>query len=767
MDKQQHGSIPQEGENPEHILQKIREMKQADVAWKEGKVWSLVYFADETHDQLLKDAHAEMFSTNYLNPFAFKSLQIMEQEVIHMAAHMLHGNEHTVGVMSSGGTESILLAMYCYRQRARKLNPRITKPEVIVPATIHPAFDKAAELFGVHLQKIPVDQDKRVNAAAYEKYINSNTILLVASAPSYPHGVMDPIETIAGFALKYKIPFHVDACIGGFMLPWVEKLGHPVDPWDYRVNGVTSISADIHKFGFGAKGSSLLTYKNMEYLKHQFFVTTDYPGGIYISPTLLGTKAGGPIAAAWAGIKHLGENGYMAIAKKLMDGVQKLQDGLLAIKGITIVGKPVMNLISFTTEGGNPDIFVVADQLEEKGWMVERQQFPDSIHLTLLPTNVGSIDQYLSDLKEAVLYAQEHPEDSAKGNAAIYGMMARLPFRGMVEKSVRKIMQDMYAGGESIAEDEGEKKELISQRPRWIGAANNILAAWSRWKQRIRKKPLHFFFLIAISFLVCESMLSQPYVDPIQVRYMNAFRSKQTPATPFSHLWIGSDLPVRLKGDAIFLASPYYEQWTIDSATTEEIYPVVQSLALPIGLIMPIKDSKWKVTVIPIIRTNGEKLFADNTFQFGGVALAGFERKPKQEFRFGVYANAEFFGLFVIPLLGVDWQIDEKNYVFGVLPGRLTFEHKWNERFYGGVTFRAPTSSYRLSDGSFIRLDDNQLSLFVDFYVAKQFCITVEPGYGVVRRLRTGVNTQEYITKVKWGDGLFLKLSAAYRIRLD
>ncbi|MBT8196239.1 MAG: aspartate aminotransferase family protein, partial [Bacteroidia bacterium] len=341
--------IPSEGENSNSILQEIKQMKQEDVDWMHGKVWSMVYYVDEEHDNLLKAASSELFSANYLNPLAFKSLHRMEQEVVHMTAQMLHGDEHSVGVMSTGGTESILLAALSYVQRARKLHPKITKPEVVAPATIHPAFDKAALFFGFQLRKAPVDENQCVILSDFEELINENTILITVSAPSYPNGVMDPVEAVSKIALRHQLPFHVDACIGGFMLPWVEKLGYEIPPWDYRVPGVTSISADVHKFGYAAKGASVLTYKNMDFLHYQFVVTTDFPGCIYISPTLLGTRAGGPIAAAWAGMKHMGEKGYMSMAKRLMDGAQKLQKELPSIPGISIVGNPCMNIISYTT----------------------------------------------------------------------------------------------------------------------------------------------------------------------------------------------------------------------------------------------------------------------------------------------------------------------------------------------------------------------------------------------------------------------------------
>jgi hypothetical protein len=285
-------------------------------------------------------------------------------------------------------------------------------------------------------------------------------------------------------------------------------------------------------------------------------------------------------------------------------------------------------------------------------------------------------------------------------------------------------------------------------------------------KLKLNHHPLRNLFLACCLLFLTIKLWSQPYVDPFQVRYMSALQNNKPVATPFTHLWMGSDLPIKLKGGAILLLSPYFEQWSIDSAETEEIYPTVQSLAFPIGMILPFHESKWSLTVLPFVKTNGEKLFAENTFQYGGVMLLGFQRRPQQKFRFGFYANMEFFGLYVRPLLGIDWRLNENNYLFGVLPGRLTFEHKINEHFYSGATFRAPVSSYRLNNGEFLRLDDNQLSLFVDYYLANHICVTLEPGFGILRKIRTGINKEEYFTEVDWGDGPFIKLSAAYRIRL-
>ena len=263
-------------------------------------------------------------------------------------------------------------------------------------------------------------------------------------------------------------------------------------------------------------------------------------------------------------------------------------------------------------------------------------------------------------------------------------------------------------------------------------------------------------------------LLSQPYVDPFQVRYTNAFRSSgNSRGTPYTHVWAGSDLPIELKSKTYLLLSPFYENWQIDSGSVKNKIPTLQSLVLPLGLLVPLKNPKWMLALSPFIRTNGEKLFASNTFQFGGAGFLSYERSPGKKIRFGAYMNTDFSGFFFMPLLGADWRMNEKNYFFGLLPGRFTWEHEFNTSFYGGITFRAITNSYRLQNGQWVRIDDNQLSLFLDAYAAKHLCFTLEPGYGILRKLRTGIEKREYLNTGKWGDGLFIKLSASYRIRFE
>jgi len=289
--------------------------------------------------------------------------------------------------------------------------------------------------------------------------------------------------------------------------------------------------------------------------------------------------------------------------------------------------------------------------------------------------------------------------------------------------------------------------------------------------QRLNKSKYHIlvpklvwtFFVLMLTL----QLHSQPYVDPLQVRFMRAGETKNPVATPFSHLFIGSELGIKSKSGFTLIFTPYYEQWSLDSAETQEIYPTVKSIAFPVGAIIPFHESKWSLMLLPFIKTNGEELFAENTLQYGGVILFNHQRRPQQKFKFGVYMNQEFFGLYVMPLLGVDWRLNDRDNIFGVLPGFLTVEHQINENFYSGIRFRAPVSSYRLTSGEYLRLDDNQISLFIDYYLARHFCITLEPGFGILRRVRTGINKDDYLTDEHWGDGPFIKLSAAYRIRLE
>ncbi len=444
--------IPKTGVPREQILSEFDALRAGDADWRGARTFSLVYHRDDEHSAFLKEAYGRFFSENFLNPMAFKSLKKMESEVVSMSAAMLHGDAQTVGTMTSGGTESLLLAVQTMRDRARAKQPWIRKPEMVMPRSAHVAFDKAAHYFGVKIRYAELAADFTVDVRSVEKLINRNTIMLVASAPQYPHGVLDDVSSIGALALRKNIPFHVDACIGGFLLPWVEKLGYPVAPFDFRVPGVTSISADLHKFGYAAKGASVLLYKSMDYLRHQFFIATDFPGGIYASPGMAGTRPGGAIAAAWAALRSIGEDGYLKTAKLGMETTKAFAEGIAAIPGLEIMGKPVMTILAFRSVDPGVDVFSIASRLEEKGWHMDRQQKPPCLHVTLTAHHATVKDAFLADLEEAAAWAKLHPEAASKGDAAMYGMMAKLPARGLVRSGVQQVLEKMYGPDGGVME---------------------------------------------------------------------------------------------------------------------------------------------------------------------------------------------------------------------------------------------------------------------------------------------------------------------------
>lgn len=434
-------AIPARGRPVEEILAQLAERAAGDVDWRGGRVFSLAYHAGAAHEDVLARAHAHYASANLLNPLAFRSLKELESELVEMAGRLMHC-AGAVGTVTSGGTESILCAVAAYRDRARRERPWIRRPELVAPSTIHPAFDKAAHYFGVALAKVPVGADLRADARAMRKAIGRRTIGILASAPQYPHGVVDPIGELGALAQERGLPLHVDACVGGFVLPWLERLGRPVPRWDFRVPGVASISADLHKFGYAAKGASLLLWRSIDGMRHQIFVATDFPGGIYASPTLLGTRPGGPIAAAWAALHALGEEGYCALAATAAAAADRLRAGIAAIPGLSVLGRADAPIVAYAARAAS--IYAIADRLEVRGWTVDRQHRPASIHLTVTANHAPIVDEYLADLAAAVAEVARAPELAKAGTAPMYGMAAAMPLRSLVASRVRKVFADLY-----------------------------------------------------------------------------------------------------------------------------------------------------------------------------------------------------------------------------------------------------------------------------------------------------------------------------------
>jgi sphinganine-1-phosphate aldolase len=398
-------AFPAAGQPGPDLLNQMEALRTRDVRWREGRVFGLVYDAGEEVEALLQASYNLFHAENGLNPMAFPSLRRLETEVVGMAIDLLGGGSEACGNMTSGGTESLLLAVKAARDWAQGQRPAIRHLEMILPISAHPGLDKAAHYFGVRVVRTPVGSDLRADVAAVRAAITGDTVLLVGSAPSYPHGVMDPIRELAAVAEEHGVLFHVDACLGGFMLPFVRQLGYPVPDFDLRVPGVTSLSADLHKYGYGPKGSSLILYRDRALRRHQFFVTTDWPGGVYASPTMAGSRPGGTIAAAWAVMKFLGREGYLSMAERVMRATVRLRDGINAIDGLHVLGAPVMSVLAFGSDCAN--IYEVGDEMSMRGWHLDRQQFPASLHMTVSLGQTGMVEAFLTDLAAAMSAARK------------------------------------------------------------------------------------------------------------------------------------------------------------------------------------------------------------------------------------------------------------------------------------------------------------------------------------------------------------------------
>jgi len=441
--------FPVKGTPHEQLSAQMRDALALDADWRGGRIWSLVYFAGDDVAEVLKDAYSAAFFTNGLGPGAFKSLKKFESEVVAMTADLL-GCPGAVGNMTSGGTESILMAVKTARDWARA-KKGIAEPEMVLPVTAHPAFDKAAHYLGVKPVHIPVREDLRADVEAARAALTDNTALVVGSAPCYPFGAIDPIAELAALARERGVCCHVDACLGGYLLPFLARLGYQVAPWDFSVPGVTSISADNHKYGFAARGASSILYRDRELRRHQFFTATDWPGGLYGSPTMTGSRPGGAIAAAWAVLNYLGEDGYVRLARTIMETTRALIDGINAIPGLYVMGKPDMSVFAFTSD--SVDIYAVADALDASGWHPDRQQMPPSLHLMVTPAHRDIVEPFLADLRTAVRGAAQGPAPS--GSAAIYGMLGTVPDRGVVRKVILDFIDGLTRPEEAPAAETG------------------------------------------------------------------------------------------------------------------------------------------------------------------------------------------------------------------------------------------------------------------------------------------------------------------------
>ena len=402
----------------------LRETMQAkagaDLKWKQRLANGVSYPASDDVLQVAQEAYLAFLSANALYPGIFPSMAEYEREVIDMTAGLLNG-EQAVGNITSGGSESILLAVKSARDRARVMRPEVSSPNMVVPESAHPAFWKAAHYFGLKIVVIPMTKDGLVDLPAYLGAVGDDTVLMVGSAPSTLLGMIDPIPEMAALAAEQDISFHTDACVGGYFLPFLEKLGsNSVPPWDFRVPGVTTISLDLHKFGYTAKGASVVISRDPDIYSHQIFEfgPPQRPKDWYVTPTMAGTRPGGAIAAAWAVMKYLGEDGYLRLVDGTMHYMKRFQAGINAIESLTVLGEPVMSVFAYSSEVF--DIHAVAAGMEDRGWLVSKETYPlNAIQFMQSPGHEPYVDEYLRDLAAVVALVADG-RMTARGAKASY-----------------------------------------------------------------------------------------------------------------------------------------------------------------------------------------------------------------------------------------------------------------------------------------------------------------------------------------------------------
>ena len=394
-------TLPTSGRPAPEVLDDLEQMKRRDVRWRDGRAFTLAYHAGDDVADIARTAYGAFGSENGLNADAFPSLRRIQRDVVDTVSQWLHAPEGSAGFMTTGGTESILMAVLAARERGR-VERGIVSPEMVLPTSAHAAFEKAAHYFGVRSRRVPVDGRWKADVEAMAAALSDDTVLVVGSAPQYPQGVIDPIVDIAALAMQRDINCHVDACMGGVTLPYLRRLGHDVPPFDFDVPGVTSMSVDLHKFGYAAKGASVIIHRSKKLRSYQTFVTENWLGGLYGSSGVLGTKSGGSMAAAWAVMQYLGDEGYLRLAAAARRATIELARAIDAIDVLVLRAEPEAMLVAFGGRDEGVDVFALADALWRRGWYLDRQGPPPTLHCTVNAVHDGIIEDFVIDLRAAL-----------------------------------------------------------------------------------------------------------------------------------------------------------------------------------------------------------------------------------------------------------------------------------------------------------------------------------------------------------------------------
>lgn len=428
--------IPPTGLSREEVRAALAAYRQHDVPWRDGRLFAGVYDPGAEVAAVITEAYTDFLTENALYPNYFPSVLQLENDVVRAVADLLRGDADVVGNCTSGGTESILLAVKTARDAARTMHPEITAPEMVLPQTAHPAFHKAGHYLGVKVIVTPFDTTTmRADPAAMRAAITPNTILLVASAPCYAYGVIDPIGEIAAAAVERGLFFHVDGCVGGIHLSIMRRAGATLPPFDFSVPGVSTISADMHKYGYAAKNVSVLLYRNRDLRRFALYANAQTTGYVVLNPTVLSSKSGGPVAGAWAALNYLGESGYRAIVDEVMATTRRLMDGIAGIPDLRVLGQPDMCMFAVASDTLN--VFVLDDAMSKRGWSLQPQLsaggVPATLHIAVNRSNVGREDALLADLAQACAEVKSQPDalgDVGELRAEVERLMSQPPDAG-------------------------------------------------------------------------------------------------------------------------------------------------------------------------------------------------------------------------------------------------------------------------------------------------------------------------------------------------
>lgn len=455
--------MPETGLSEAAVFDTLERYRANDTDWRSGRTWGYVFDAGREIEAVGKRAYMAFLSENALDPTIYPSLLRLENEVVGMALEHLRAPEGAAGTFTSGGTESIILAVKAARDAFREKHPGAGKPEMVLPVTAHAAFHKAAHYLGVEAITVPVDtQSFRADVAAARAALGGNTALLVGSAASYAHGVVDPIRELGALALEKGVPFHVDGCIGGFVLGYLRRLGDPVPDFDFSVPGVTSISMDLHKYAYCPKGASVVCFRERAFRRHMIFACSSWTGYTMVNTTVQSTKSGGPLAAAWAVMNHVGDAGYLEMTRQMRDGMRALVQGIREIPELRLLGEPDMTLLACGSDVLS--VFALADEMKDRGWYIQPQLgfagAPPSFHLSLQLSNVPRVPEFLKDLRQSVEKAKNLPKSELGENVG--AMFANIDPATLTPEMFSQMLGMAGIGGVGLPKRTADINEILS-----------------------------------------------------------------------------------------------------------------------------------------------------------------------------------------------------------------------------------------------------------------------------------------------------------------